>query len=170
MLSSLDSSDKSSMCELHDQISLHRRGAWRAHEKRGSPCSLKYASSASSIPSNHGKSFFAQWSEWITTGLNVSPNISLSKREYAHAVGGSDGADKVGSSSGTSDGSLLLVVGETFTGKEGCTTLRDLQDDGRVDFAGSLETSVHNRRGSDVLMMSEWISKRGRDSGYSQWP
>lgn len=53
MFSSLDSSDKSIM--------------WL--EKSGSPCFLKYSSSASIIPSSHGRSFLAQWSEWRTTGI-----------------------------------------------------------------------------------------------------
>ena len=34
--------------------------AGTTHENRGSPCSLKYFSSASNIPSNQGNNFFAQ--------------------------------------------------------------------------------------------------------------
>ncbi len=62
IFSSFDSSDKSSMCELSViSPSLSKEGD--THEKSGSLCSLKYASSAASIPSNQGRSFFAQWSE-----------------------------------------------------------------------------------------------------------
>lgn len=38
-------------------------------ENRGSPCSLKYFSSASIRPSNHGRSFLAQWSVCKITGI-----------------------------------------------------------------------------------------------------
>lgn len=39
----------------------------------------------------------------------------------------------VGSGDGAGDGSLLLVVGETFASKVCGTSLRDLEDDGRFD-------------------------------------
>mmetsp|Transcript_30411 Transcript_30411/g.59404 ORF Transcript_30411/g.59404 Transcript_30411/m.59404 type:complete len:202 (-) Transcript_30411:450-1055(-) len=52
MFSSRGSSERSSMCD----------------EKRGSPFFLWYSSSAASMPSNQGRSFLAQWSEWRTTG------------------------------------------------------------------------------------------------------
>ena len=38
-------------------------------ENSGSPCSLKYFSSASIMPSSQGSSFFAQWSVCRTTGM-----------------------------------------------------------------------------------------------------
>ena len=53
MFQSTGSSDKSIMCE----------------ENNGSPCSLKYFSSASNMPSSHGSSFFAQWSVCMMTGM-----------------------------------------------------------------------------------------------------
>jgi hypothetical protein len=54
-----------------------------------------------------------------------------------HAIDGSDASDKVSGSDGTGDRSLLLVVGNTFTGKVCSTTLRDLEDDGRLDVSCS---------------------------------
>lgn len=36
---------------------------------RGMPLALKKASSASIMPSSHGRSFLAQWSVWSTTGM-----------------------------------------------------------------------------------------------------
>ena len=63
---------------------------------------------------------------------------------HSHAVGRCDRTDEVGSSSGTSNGSLLLVVGETFTGKVRGTTLRDLQNDGGVNVPSGLETCVYD--------------------------
>jgi hypothetical protein len=66
----------------------------------------------------------------------------------------------VGSSDGTGNGSLLLVVGNTFTGKVSSTTLRELKDDGGVDVSGSLKTGVDDRRRGNVLVMSAQISVR----------
>lgn len=63
-----------------------------------------------------------------------------------HAVEGSDVANVVGGSDGAGDGGLLLVVGETLAGKVGGTTLGDLEDDGALGVAGSLESGVGRRR------------------------
>lgn len=63
--------------------------------------------------------------------------ITQSRRKDLHAIDGSDASDKVSGSDGTGDRSLLLVVGNTFTGKVCSTTLRDLEDDGRVDVSCS---------------------------------
>src|SRR6266404_652239 len=53
--------------------SSERSSMWE--ENRGSWCSLKYASSASSMPSNQARSFSAQWSECRTTGLMAEPRV-----------------------------------------------------------------------------------------------
>ena len=65
---------------------------------------------------------------------------------HSHAVDRSNASDEVSSGNGTSDGSLLLVVGNTFTGKVGGTTLRDLKDDGGVDIPSGLETGIDDGR------------------------
>ena len=52
MFSSMDSSERSSMCD----------------ENRGSPCLAKYSSFASSRPSNQGRSALEQWSVCRITG------------------------------------------------------------------------------------------------------
>jgi hypothetical protein len=71
--------------------------------------------------------------------------------ENSHAIDRSNASDKVSSSDGTSDRSLLLVVGYTFTGKVGGTTLRELEDDRRVDVSCGLEAGVDDGRRGDVL-------------------
>lgn len=38
------------------------------------PCSLKNLSSSSSMPSNHGSSFLAQWSVWTDAGGQQTGN------------------------------------------------------------------------------------------------
>lgn len=68
------------------------------------------------------------------------------------AIGGSDGTDVVGGGDGTGDGSLLLVVGDTLAGEEGGTTLRDLDDDGRLGVASGLEGGDDGRRRGAVLV------------------
>jgi hypothetical protein len=46
-----------------------RRSALSNQTYRGVPFFLKKASSASIMPSSHGRSFLAQWSVWRTTGI-----------------------------------------------------------------------------------------------------
>jgi hypothetical protein len=69
----------------------------------------------------------------------------------SHAIDRSNASDKVSSSDGTSNGSLLLVVCYTFTGKVGGTTLGNLEDDGGVDVPSGLETGVNDGRRGNVL-------------------
>ena len=66
MFSALGSSDKSNMWEL----------------KRGSPCALKYSSSAATMPSNQGSSFLAQWSEWTGENLRVSRSADSQNQNF----------------------------------------------------------------------------------------
>jgi hypothetical protein len=62
-------------------------------------------------------------------------------------VGGGDGADEVSSRDRASNrASLVLAVGEALAAEEVGTTLRDLEDDGRVVVAGGLEGGVGGRR------------------------
>lgn len=67
----------------------------------------------------------------------------------------------MGSSDGTSDRSLLLFgrVLQALAAEKGGTTLRDLQDDGRVDVARSLETCVDDGGRGDVLIISYGYSE-----------
>lgn len=65
----------------------------------------------------------------------------------AHAVSGSYCTDEMGGSDGTGDGSLLLVVGEAFSGEESRATLRDLDDDGGFDIAGGGVSLGRGERG-----------------------
>lgn len=60
-----------------------------------------------------------------------------------NAVEGSDGADEVGGGDGAGHGSLLLLgrVGDALSSEKGGTTLRGLEDDGRLGVARSLEGS-----------------------------
>lgn len=111
----------------------------------------------------------AQWSEWMTTGLQgqekgrpsvklrvsrLLPGVAINAHvggRNSHAVGGGDGADVVRGGNGTGDRALLLVVLEALATEEGGTSLRDLEDDGRLDVAGSLERGDDGRRRRDVL-------------------
>lgn len=56
-------------------------------------------------------------------------------------VEGSHGADEVRAGNGAGNGRLLLLsrVGDALAGEEGGTTLRGLDDDGRLGVAGGLE-------------------------------
>lgn len=67
-------------------------------------------------------------------------------------VGRSDSSNKVGSSDGTGDGSLLLLsaVLDTLTGPEGGTTLGNLQDDGRLQVSSGFHGGVGGGRRGDV--------------------
>jgi hypothetical protein len=66
-------------------------------------------------------------------------------------IGGGHATDVVGSGNGTSDGSLLAIVGDTLTGEESSTALGDLQDNGALLVTGSLEGSDNSGGGGDVL-------------------
>jgi hypothetical protein len=70
-------------------------------------------------------------------------------------IGGGDGADVVSGSDGTGDGRLLLVVLDTLTGEEGGTTLRDLEDDGCLRVAGTLEGGNDGRGRGNVLWVKQ---------------
>lgn len=73
-----------------------------------------YASSASSIPSSHGSSFFAQWSVCRTTGTYGEAKVSvlgaILVEGSAYTVDGSDRADVVGGSDSSCDGCFLVLV------------------------------------------------------------
>lgn len=141
-------------------------------EKRGVPVCLKKASSASSMPSSHGRSFLAplgcqhELEERQTRG-RIEPSVLgatltvVGVENDRNAVDGSDGADVVGGSNGTGDGSLLLLSGvlHALAGKVGSATLAGLETvrmstpscalfsagcilhDGRLRVLGSLEGS-----------------------------
>ena len=93
------------------------------------------------MPSNHGRSLCAQWSLCRTTGLLSKQICGISCRRvgviceehYLHAVGFCDRSDVVGSGDSPGDRGLLFVVGEALTGKVGTASLRDLEDDRRLD-------------------------------------
>ena len=55
------------------------------------------------------------------------------------AVCGRDGADIVGTSDGSLDGSALVLVVDTLSGEVCGTTLGHLEDDGGLGIAGSLK-------------------------------
>lgn len=62
-----------------------------------------------------------------------------------------NGADVVGSGDGTVDGRELVGVGDTLAGEVGGTTLGNLQDDGGLGVAGSLERGNDGGGRGDVL-------------------
>lgn len=69
------------------------------------------------------------------------------------SVSGSDGSDESGGGDGTGDRGLLLVgvVLDSLSGPEGSTSLGDLEDDGRVDISGGLQSGVGGGGRGDVL-------------------
>jgi hypothetical protein len=56
-----------------------------------------------------------------------------------------DGPDKVGGSDGAADRGLLVLVVDALASEVGGSALRDLEDDGRLGVAGSLEDGVDLR-------------------------
>lgn len=70
---------------------------------------------------------------------------------YSHAVGRGDRADVVGRGDGTGNGRLLVGVVKALAAEEGGSTLRELEDDGGLVVAGTLEGGVDGGRRSDVL-------------------
>ena len=74
-------------------------------------------------------------------------------KDDGDTVDGGNAADEVGSGNGAGNGGSLAVVAHTLTGEESGTTLRDLQDDGAVLVASSLEGSDDSGGGGDVLVM-----------------
>jgi len=74
----------------------------------------------------------------------------VSVQDHGYAIRWRDSADVVSSGDGTGDGSLLLVVGETFASKICGTSLRDLEDDGRFHVPGSLQSGIGSGRRGDV--------------------
>lgn len=89
------------------------------------------------------------------TGQHVRRRRRHSVRGDLHAVGGGDGADVVSGSDGTSDGSLLLVVGDTLSGEVGSSSLGDLKDDGSLVVTGGFKGGNNGRGGGDVLTSGE---------------
>ena len=69
------------------------------------------------------------------------------------SVSRGDGSDESGGGDGTGDRGLLLVgvVLDSLSGPEGGSSLRDLEDDGRVDISGGLQGGVGGRGRGDVL-------------------
>ena len=72
-----------------------------------------------------------------------------------HAIGLGHCSDVIRSSDGTSNGRLLLVIGQTLPCEIGAAALRDLKNDRRFDIAASR---------SDVR---ETLKKRGADRAAS---
>lgn len=74
-----------------------------------------------------------------------------------NAVGRGNGADVVSRGNSTVDGGELILVVDALAGEVGSTTLRGLQDDGRLGVAGSLESTNDSRGAGDVLRaVSQW--------------
>ena len=88
------------------------------------------------------------WEELLGAVVGVEDNWD--------AVCWSNSADVVGSSNGTSDGSLLVTVLDTLTGEVSRTALGDLEDDWGLGVTGGLERSDNSRGGGDV---DSWNSK-----------
>lgn len=118
------------------------------------------------------------WQQLLSTVVGVQND--------GDAVGGSDATDVVSSGDTTSNGGLLLAVGDTLRRKDqyhlstpsffgpcsrtylasevSGTTVGELQDDGAVLVAGSLEGSDNGRRRGDVLNRNVSLSHhRTRD-------
>ena len=84
------------------------------------------------------------WQELLGTVVRVEHD--------GDAVRRGDSADVGGGGAGTGNGgSLVSAVGETLAAEEGGAALGDLEDDGRVDIAGSLEDGVDDGGRGDVL-------------------
>ena len=75
-------------------------------------------------------------------GAKMLSTVSDDPFESLHSVCGGNAPDVVSSSGGTGDGSFLVSILQSFSGEEGSTTLRDLQDDGGADIPSSLETGI----------------------------
>lgn len=74
----------------------------------------------------------------------------------------------MGSGNGTLDGGELVLVVDTLTGEVSGTTVRDLQDDGGLGIAGSLEGSYHGGRGCavdgrDGVLLLAGVLEEGKD-------
>jgi hypothetical protein len=74
-----------------------------------------------------------------------------------NAVGGSNGTDVVSSGDGTGNGGGLAVIANALTGEVSSTTLGDLQADGGLLVASSLEGSDDGGGGGDVLKDSKFL-------------
>lgn len=99
-------------------------------EKRGWPERLNSSSSAEIMPSSQGRSFLLQrlsipvrTTQMLASGANSRAVVGV--EDDGNAVDGGNGADVVGGSNGTGDGSLLLVgrVGDGLAGEVGGTAL-----------------------------------------------
>ena len=66
-------------------------------------------------------------------------------------VGGGNAADEMGTSNATGDGRLLAIVTDALAGEVSSTALGQLQNDGAVLIAGSLERGHGGGRGGYVL-------------------
>jgi hypothetical protein len=88
----------------------------------------------------------------VLSNLNTKTPSQETLVSNSHSVGGSDRADVVGGGDGTSDGTLLVSVLESLSTEEGGSSLRNLEDNGRLDVAGSLEGSNDGRGRGDVLI------------------
>jgi hypothetical protein len=90
-------------------------------------------------------------------------------KDDGDAVDGSNTADVVGSGNGAGNGGSLAIVAHTLTGEESGTTLRNLQDDGAVLVASSLEGSDDGGGGGNVLyQVSLRVHTFTRESGESR--
>ena len=100
-------------------------------EKRGSPFDLKYSSSASSIPSNQGNSFYGEksvrtWLEILRTDLGTVVAVE----DNRHAVVFGHQSSVLGPGDGPQDGRLLSGVLDSLPSQEGGATVGELDDDG----------------------------------------
>ena len=116
MFSSLLSSERSIMWELNS----------------GTPFALKNFSSSSSMPSNQGSSFLAQWSVCCrfenTKSVYVSHafRIGTTHENNGDTVCGRNCADVVSTGDGSLDGSALVLVVDALSGEVCGTTLAHL--------------------------------------------
>lgn len=138
MFSSLDSSDKSIMWELQTLVRAYSRWVAACYSReQGNTVLLEVGL----VGVQHA---IEPRQELLGTVVGVHND--------GDTVGRSDSSNKVGSSDGTGDGSLLLfsAVLDTLAGPEGGTTLGNLQDDGRLQVSSGFHGSVGGGRRGDV--------------------
>jgi len=85
------------------------------------------------------------------------------------AIGGSNVTDVMGTSNGSEDGSSLVLVGDSLACKEGSATVRELDNDGRLDITSSLYNTMERKTRNNVSASvgRERSSKLGRGVGLS---
>ncbi len=122
----------------------------------GTPCSLKNFSSSASCEGEDTKSVCVSYTCCtVKTYHTVQPRQKLLSavvgvEDNGDAVCGRNGADVVGTSNGSLDGSALVLVVDTLTSEVCGSSLGHLEDDGRLGIAGCLEGCNDGRRGGYV--------------------